>query len=257
MPDKVIVQTKDEGIAILTLNNPDRRNVLSVEVLETLQDALRSISLDHDVRVVIIKSMGPVFSSGHDLRQLIDGSTESQRILFAACTGVMTSIRNLPQPVIAQVRGLATAAGCQLVASCDLAIASSDASFATPGVQIGLFCTTPGVAVSRAIGAKKAMEMLLTGQPISAYDAAEVGLINRVVSPGDLDQSVLEFAKQICDASSYTVTLGKKAFYKQLELGISDAYDMAEETMVRNLQNQDAKEGISAFLEKRSPKWSN
>ena len=257
MLDKAIVQTYDEGIAILTLNNPDRRNVLSMEVLEALQDTLLSISLDPDVHVVIIKSTGPVFSSGHDLKQLINGSTESQEMLFAACTGVMTSIRNLPQPVIAQVQGLATAAGCQLVATCDLAIASSDASFATPGVQIGLFCTTPGVAVSRAIGTKKTMEMLLTGQPISADDAVEVGLINRVVSAGDLDQSVLDYAKQICGASSYTVTLGKQAFYKQLEMGISDAYQLAGETMVRNLQNQDAKEGISAFLEKRAPKWTN
>jgi enoyl-CoA hydratase/carnithine racemase len=257
MPDKAIVQTNDEGIAILTLNNPDRRNVLSVEVLEALQDTLLAISLDPGVRVVIIKSTGPVFSSGHDLKQLINVSTESQEMLFAACTGVMTSIRNLPQPVIAQVQGLATAAGCQLVATCDLAIASSDAAFATPGVQIGLFCTTPGVAVSRAIGTKKTMEMLLTGQPVSADDAVEVGLINRVVSPGDLDQSVLDFAKKICEASSYTVALGKRAFYKQLEMDISDAYQLAEETMVRNLQNQDAKEGISAFLEKRAPKWND
>ncbi|MEE2881870.1 MAG: enoyl-CoA hydratase [Chloroflexota bacterium] len=257
MLDKAIVQTYDEGIAILTLNNPDRRNVLSMEVLEALQDTLLSISLDPDVHVVIIKSTGPVFSSGHDLKQLINGSMESQEMLFAACTGVMTSIRNLPQPVIAQVQGLATAAGCQLVATCDLAIASSDASFATPGVQIGLFCTTPGVAVSRTIGTKKTMEMLLTGQPISADDAVEVGLINRVVSAEDLEQSVLDFAKQICGTSSYTVTLGKQAFYKQLEMGISDAYQLAGETMVRNLQNQDAKEGISAFLEKRAPKWTN
>ena len=257
MTDNTILQTHNEGIAVLTLNNPDRRNVLSLEVLEALQTALDSISQDRDIRVVIIKSLGPVFSSGHDLRQLINASIESQELLFSVCTRVMTSIRNLPQPVIAQVQGLATAAGCQLVATCDLAIASADAGFATPGVQIGLFCTTPGVAVSRAIGAKRSMEMLLTGQPISADYAAEIGLINRVVSPDDLEQSVLNLARQIGGASSSTVVLGKQVFYKQVELGTSDAYQLAEETMVRNLQDEDAREGISAFLEKRDPKWNN
>ena len=257
MTDNTIIQTRNEGIAVLTLNNPDRRNVLSLEVLEALQDALDSISKDRDIRVVIIKSLGPVFSSGHDLRQLINGSVESQELLFSACTRVMTSIRKLPQPVIAQIKGLATAAGCQLVATCDLAIASEDSSFATPGVQIGLFCTTPGVAVSRVIGAKRSMEMLLTGQPISADYAAEIGLINRVVSPDDLEQNVLNLARQIGGASSSTVVLGKQAFYKQVEMGISDAYQLAEETMVRNLQYEDAREGISAFLEKRAPKWNN
>ena len=257
MTDNTILRTHTEGIAVLTLNNPDRRNVLSLEVLEALQTALDSISQDRDIRVVIIKSLGPVFSSGHDLRQLINASIESQELLFSVCTRVMTSIRNLPQPVIAQVQGLATAAGCQLVATCDLAIASADASFATPGVQIGLFCTTPGVAVSRAIGAKRSMEMLLTGQPISADYAAEIGLINRVVSPDDLEQSVLNLARQIGGASSSTVVLGKQVFYKQVELGTSDAYQLAEETMVRNLQDEDAREGISAFLEKRDPKWNN
>ena len=257
MTDNTIIQTRNEGIAVLTLNNPDRRNVLSLEVLEALQDALDSISKDRDIRVVIIKSLGPVFSSGHDLRQLINGSVESQELLFSACTRVMTSIRKLPQPVIAQIKGLATAAGCQLVATCDLAIASEDSSFATPGVQIGLFCTTPGVAVSRVIGAKRSMEMLLTGQPISADYAAEIGLINRVVSADDLEQNVLNLARQIGGASSSTVVLGKQAFYKQVEMGISDAYQLAEETMVRNLQYEDAREGISAFLEKRAPKWNN
>ena len=257
MTHNPILRTHNEGIAVLTLNNPDRRNVLSLEVLEALQTALNSISQDRDIRVVIIKSLGPVFSSGHDLRQLINASIESQELLFSVCTRVMTSIRNLPQPVIAQVQGLATAAGCQLVATCDLAIASADASFATPGVQIGLFCTTPGVAVSRAIGAKRSMEMLLTGQPISADYAAEIGLINRVVSPDDLEQSVLNLARQIGGASSSTVVLGKQVFYKQVELGTSDAYQLAEETMVRNLQDEDAREGISAFLEKRDPKWNN
>ena len=257
MTDNTILQTQNEGIAVLTLNIPDRRNVLTLEVLEALQTALDSISQDRDIRVVIIKSFGPVFSSGHDLRQLINASVESQELLFSVCTRVMTSIRNLPQPVIAQVQGLATAAGCQLVATCDLAIASADASFATPGVQIGLFCTTPGVAVSRAIGAKRSMEMLLTGQPISADYAAEIGLINRVVSPDDLEQSVLNLARQIGGASSSTVVLGKQVFYKQVELGTSDAYQLAEETMVRNLQDEDAREGISAFLEKRDPKWNN
>ena len=257
MTDNTILQTHNEGIAVLTLNNPDRRNVLSLEVLEALQTALNSISQDRDIRVVIIKSLGPVFSSGHDLSQLINASIERRELLFSVCTRVMTSIRNLPQPVIAQVQGLATAAGCQLVATCDLAIASADASFATPGVQIGLFCTTPGVAVSRAIGAKRSMEMLLTGQPISADYAAEIGLINRVVSPDDLEQSVLNLARQIGGASSSTVVLGKQVFYKQVELGTSDAYQLAEETMVRNLQDEDAREGISAFLEKRDPKWNN
>ena len=245
-----------DGIAVLTLNNPQRRNALSSEVLESLQDHLKRVEGDPEVRVVVLRSVGPVFSSGHDLRELVDGDEASYSCVFDLCTQVMEAIRLLPQPMIAQVQGLATAAGCQLVATCDLAVASRTASFATPGVQIGLFCTTPGVAVARAVMPKKAMEMLLTGAPISAQEALEYGLISRVVAPEELQENVMGLARQISAASAPTLALGKRAFYQQVELDRPAAYRLAQRVMVENLLEEDAHEGISAFLEKRQPKWA-
>lgn len=246
-----------DGVAVLTLNNPAKRNALSSPVLAALQDHLTHIKNDPAARVVVLRSEGPVFSSGHDLNELVDGNEGEYTAVFAACTAVMEAIRLLPKPVIAQVQGLATAAGCQLVATCDLAVASETAAFATPGVQIGLFCTTPGVAVARAIMPKKAMEMLLTGAPIPAQEALEFGLISRVVLAAELEERVMQLARQIAAASSQTLAMGKPAFYRQLELDRSAAYDMAQRVMVENLMAEDGQEGIEAFLERREPKWTH
>jgi enoyl-CoA hydratase/carnithine racemase len=253
----VLYDLVDNGVAILTLNNLEKRNALSKALLGELKLHLDSIKEDQRVRVVILRSEGPVFSSGHDLREMVGGDEEEYSFIFAQCTDVMEAIRLLPQPVIAQVQGLATAAGCQLVATCDLAVASTNAAFATPGVKIGLFCTTPGVAVSRAVTPKKAMEMLLTGTPLSAQEALECGLINRVVQVDKLEEEVMALARQISAASTYTIAVGKSAFYRQLELERPAAYDLAQRVMVENLLAEDAQEGIAAFLEKRQPKWAN
>jgi enoyl-CoA hydratase/carnithine racemase len=222
-----------------------------------LTDHLKTIASQIDLRVVILRAEGTVFSSGHDLRELEDCSTRDAESLFALCTEVMLAIRNLPQPVIAEVQGLATAAGCQLVATCDLVVAAEEAMFATPGVKIGLFCTTPGVAVARAVPAKKALEMLLTGTPISAAEAERIGLVNRVVPCARLRQVTLELAQQIAAASGATVALGKRAFYEQLPLSCAAAYEVAQPVMVSNTGMRDAQEGIRAFLEKRQPKWQD
>ena len=246
-----------DGIAVLTLNNPRKRHALSSPVLEALKSHLDSIKQDREARVVVLRSDGPVFSSGHDLKEMVDRDEEVYAGIFAACTEVMEAIRLLPKPVIAQVQGLATAAGCQLVATCDLAVASETASFATPGVQIGLFCTTPGVAVGRAVMPKKALEMLLTGIPISAREALEFGLINRVVPPEELEEHVMALARQISSASARTLAVGKPAFYKQLEMDRPAAYGFAQQVMVDNLLEEDAQEGIAAFLENRDPQWTS
>ena len=209
------------------------------------------------VRVVVIRAEGPVFSSGHDLRELAEGDVEDQTILFAHCTKLMEFIRLLHKPVIAQAQGLATAAGCQLVATCDLAVASEDAEFATPGVDIGLFCTTPAVALGRAVPVKRAMEMLLTGQPISAEEALREGLVNRVVPANRLDEETLALAEKVASAPTSTVAIGKSAFYRQMAMDRRHAYELAQKVMVKNLQTADAKEGIGAFLEKREPCWQS
>ena len=256
MADQLLLRKQVDGILYLTLNNPDRRNSLSSRLLAELNDNLDDIHDDSTVRVVVIRSQGPAFSSGHDLNELVNRDAESYTILFAACTSVMEAIRLSPKPVIAEVQGIATAAGCQLVATCDLAIASESALFATPGVQIGLFCTTPGVAVSRAVRTKKAMEMLLTGTPITAAEAVEYGLINRAVPEDKLNEEVEALASLIARASASTVALGKSAFYRQREMDIPAAYEMAEKVMVENLLAADAHEGITAFLEKRTPHWT-
>jgi enoyl-CoA hydratase/carnithine racemase len=243
-----------DRIAILTLNHPEKRNALSRALLSSLMEHLERIAADTAIRAVILRAEGPVFSAGHDLRELVGRNEAEYAELMEHCTEVMLALRNLPQPVIAQVDGLATAAGCQLVASCDLVVASEDASFATPGVKIGLFCTTPAVPLSRTVGPKKAMEMLLTGESIGARDAGEAGLVNRVVPKDRLAEETLRLARQICSASPYTVGLGKRAFYEQLALPLTEAYAFARKVMVANALSPVAQEGIRAFLDKRLPK---
>ena len=257
MDENLVLYAVVDGVAILTLNHPEKRNALSRAMLASLKQQLERSAADPSVCVVILRAAGPAFSSGHDLRELVNASKPDHVGLFALCTEVMETIRKLAHPVIAQVHGLATAAGCQLAASCDLVVASEDASFATPGVKIGLFCTTPAVALSRAVTPKKAMEMLLTGTPISAADAERAGLVNRVVPRDRLDEETMKLARQIASASVHTVSLGKQAFYKQLPLDRPAAYEVAQCVMVENAADEDAQEGMRAFLEKRSPRWTN
>jgi enoyl-CoA hydratase/carnithine racemase len=255
MTDSLVLDELVDQVAILTLNNPERRNALSRAMLEALRAHFERIAADPGVRAVIIRAVGPAFSAGHDLRELVDGCEEDYTSLFALCTDVMENVRTLPKPVIAQVHAIATAAGCQLAATCDLVVASETATFATPGVRIGLFCTTPGVALSRAVGPKKAMEMLLTGRPITAREAEQAGLVNRVVPPDRLDEETMALARQIISASAYTLGIGKRAFYDQLPLDRPQAYDVAQRIMVENTLAPDAQEGMKAFLEKRPPRW--
>jgi enoyl-CoA hydratase/carnithine racemase len=249
-------QDKGDGIVALTLNRPDKRNALSSALIADTQSALDEIAADTGVKVVILAGAGPAFSAGHDLNEVraLPGYDETHE-LFQACSRMMMSIVRLPQPVIAQVHGVATAAGCQLVASCDLAIASELARFGTPGVNIGLFCTTPSVAISRKIAPKHAMEMLLTGELIDAETAYRFGLVNRVVKPAELDDTVMAFARAIAARSSETISVGKSAFYRQAELGMEPAYSYASEVMAKNMMGHDAAEGIDAFLQKRKPQW--
>jgi enoyl-CoA hydratase/carnithine racemase len=252
----IVLRSTEDGIAVLTLNRPERRNALSLDLMLELTACLDDLAADHTVRAIVIAASGKVFSSGHDLSELVGRTVGDYRRIFDVCTVLMTKIQSVPQPVIAQVHGIATAAGCQLVATCDLAIASEEASFGTPGVKIGLFCTTPMVALSRAIGRKRAMEMLLTGRIIDARTAAEWGLVNRVVPAADLAAETRRLACQIAAASSLTVEIGKQAFYTQIDLDQPKAYAYAKEVMAMNAVAQDAQEGISAFLDKRQPCWS-
>jgi enoyl-CoA hydratase/carnithine racemase len=246
---------REGHLAVVTLDRPERRNALSFDLMQELARCLDGIGSTPEVRVVILQAAGKVFSSGHDLGEMTGRDIEDYRRTFDLCTELMTKIQSIPQPVIAQVQGMATAAGCQLVATCDLAVASSEATFATPGVKIGLFCSTPMVALTRAIGRKRAMEMLLTGRVIDAATAAEWGLVNRVVPPAGLASETRKLAGQIAEASSFTVALGKQAFYKQIDLDQAGAYEYAKEAMSRNAMAEDAQEGISAFLEKRAACW--
>ena len=257
MSDPLVTHDVREGIALLTLNDPPRRNALSSAMMEELRQRLTDADKADKVKVVVIAARGPVFSSGHDLRELAAGDREDQTLVFALCTDLMESIRLLPKPVIASVQGLATAAGCQLVATCDLAVASEEAAFATPGVDIGLFCTTPAVAVGRAVPNKVAMEMLLTGEPMSARDAMKVGLVNRVVPQDELYEATLSLALKVASAPTSTVSIGKPAFYRQISLDRPQAYEVAQRVIVDNLQHPDAKEGINAFLDKRLPAWKS
>jgi enoyl-CoA hydratase/carnithine racemase len=244
----------DDGPVVtrITLNRPDRRNALSLELMEELTAALEEAA----GRVVVIAGAGPAFSAGHDLGELLAaGPAEGERI-FEGCTRLMTTVRSIDQPVIARVHGVATAAGCQLVASCDLAVAASGARFATPGVRIGLFCSTPMVPLARAVGPKRALEMLFTGEMIDAGTALEWGLLNRVVDLDDLDDTVDALATRIAEASPIVLALGKRTFYAQQDLDVAAAYDLAGATMTANLATDDAHEGIDAFLARRPPTWS-
>jgi enoyl-CoA hydratase/carnithine racemase len=242
-------------LAVITLNRPNRRNALSLELMLELMDCLEQIGKDRSLRAVILAAAGKVFSSGHDLSEMVGRDLNEYRRLFSVCSELMEKIQSIPQPVIARVQGIATAAGCQLVATCDLAVASDQAAFATPGVKIGLFCTTPMVALSRAVGRKRALQMLLTGEMVDAVTAADWGLINMVVPAAELADATRKLATRIADASSLTVALGKEAFYTQIDLDQPKAYAYAKEVMSMNSLATDAQEGISAFLGKRQPCW--
>jgi enoyl-CoA hydratase/carnithine racemase len=247
---------RDGEVAVLSLNRPEKRNALSLAMMRELDAALCAAGDDGDVRAVIVRANGPAFSAGHDLSELTDRDEAAYRSIFDACVELMTRIITIPQPVIAEVDRVATAAGCQLVAACDLAVASEIATFATPGVRIGLFCSTPMVALSRAIGRKRAMEMLLTGAPVDASTALSWGLVNLVVPSERLHDETLSLARKIATASRTIVGIGKAAFYKQIELEQAQAYEYTKEVMTANALEIDAREGIKAFLEKRPPVWS-
>ncbi len=245
----------DAPIAIVTMNRPDRRNALSLALMEELIDCFRELGKPPEIRAIILAGNGPAFSAGHDLSELIDRGIGDYRHVFDVCTELMTLIQSIPQPVIAEVNGIATAAGCQLVATCDLAVATEESKFATPGVRIGLFCTTPMVALTRAIGRKRALEMLLTGTPIDARTAMEWGLVNQVAHDNELRKATYTLAQRIAEASSLTVSIGKQAFYAQIDLDQPKAYAYAKEVMSMNAMAEDAQEGMGAFLEKRKPCW--
>jgi enoyl-CoA hydratase/carnithine racemase len=244
------------SIAIVTLNRPNKRNALSLDLMQELITLLDVLEQDNDVRCVILAAAGKVFSAGHDLSEMVGRSMDEYRQLFDVCTVLMQKLQAIPQPVIAEVQGVATAAGCQLVATCDLVVAAEEAAFATPGVRIGLFCSTPMVALSRAIGPKRALQMLLTGEMIDAETAAEWGLVNFIVGAEELREATLKLAKRITEASSLTVGIGKQAFYAQIDLDQPKAYELTKEVMANNAVAADAQEGISAFLEKRAALWA-
>ena len=255
-------ERRDGTILVLTLARPEARNSLSEAMLAALQGAVDAASADPGVRAVVIAGRGPAFSAGHDLRELTahrsdpDGGRAFTERLMRACSNLMQSLVRAPKPVIAAVEGVATAAGCQLVATCDLAVASEAARFATPGVNIGLFCSTPMVALSRNLPRKRAMEMLLLGDMLSAREAAEHGLVNRVVPPGTALEAALGLARAVASKPPVTLAIGKEAFYRQLELGLAEAYDYASRVMVENMMHAESREGIGAFLEKRAPDWA-
>jgi enoyl-CoA hydratase/carnithine racemase len=254
----VLEEALQEGVLRLTLNRPAQRNALSVALMAALAEALERAAQDRRVRVVVIAAAGPAFCAGHDLRELrADPRRATYERIFAQCSALMLQIVRLPKPVIAAINGVATAAGCQLVATCDLAIAAETARFATPGVNIGLFCSTPMVALSRAVGRKAAMEMLLTGELVDAQQARALGLVNRVVPAAALASEVDALARRIAAKSALTLAIGKEAFYRQAELDLDSAYRYAGEAMTRNLLARDAEEGIDAFLEKRPPHWQD
>jgi enoyl-CoA hydratase/carnithine racemase len=252
----LLLREDDGGVARLTLNRPQARNALSMAMMAALLAALRAVGDDDQVKVVVLAGAGPVFCAGHDLKELRNQPSPGfYEATFLRCSEVMQAIIGLPKPVIARVHGVATAAGCQLVATCDLAVAADDARFATPGVNIGLFCSTPMVALSRAVPRKQAMEMLLTGDLIDAPRAAAIGLVNRVVPAAQLDAAVGELAAVIAGKSPHVLAIGKRAFYRQAELPLAEAYTYTAEVMTTNMLARDAAEGIDAFLEKRKPIW--
>lgn len=251
MVHKHLLTSREDGIAIVTLNRPERRNALSHDLIVELKSELAEIDDDHTVRVVILAAAGPVFCAGHDLNEMTGRREEEYEELFAICSDMMLAIQNMPQPVIAQVQGVATAAGCQLVAACDLAVASEAAWFATPGVKIGLFCTTPAVPLVRSIGRKRSMEMLLTAEPIDAKKAMDWGLVNRVVPAAELEDTTRALARHIAGFSPYTISAGKRAFYDQVGFADNEAYGRAQRAMVANALAPDAQDGITHFLNQR------
>lgn len=254
--EPLVLRRDEDGVAWLTLNRPQARNALSVALMSEMEAALETVAADRQTRIVVIAGAGPAFCAGHDLRELrANPGRQHYEAVFAQCARLMTRIVRLSKPVIARVHGVATAAGCQLVASCDLAVAAEDARFATPGVNIGLFCSTPMVALSRAVGRKPAMEMLLTGNLIGAEQARQWGLVNRVVPAEKLDEAVTALAREIASKSPLTLAIGKEAFYHQAELGLDAAYAYASEVMTTNMLARDAEEGIDAFIGKRAPVW--
>jgi len=256
MPEQpYVILEEEEGLATVTMSRGEKRNPLSTAMMTALIDTFEKVGRRREVRAVILAGAGVAFSAGHDLSEMRGRDLDFYRREFDLCARLMDTVQAIPQPMIARVHGIATAAGCQLVATCDLAIAGESAKFATPGVKIGLFCSTPMVALSRAIGRKRAMEMLLSGQPIDARTAAEWGLVNRVVADSDLASETRKLAMLIADASSLTVGIGKQAFYAQIDLDQARAYDYTKEVMSQNAMAADAQEGIGAFLEKRKPVW--
>lgn len=250
-----ITVNRDGEIAIITLNRPEKRNALSMQTMRELDSAISALAPQHDVRAIVLRGDGPAFSAGHDLRELVGRDVETYRAIFEACVNLMKTIATTPAPVIAEVAKIATAAGCQLVAASDLAVASTEATFATPGVRIGLFCSTPMVALTRAIGRKRAMEMLLTGGPIDAQTALAWGLVNRVASPDRLHDETLALARKIASSSRDVVALGKAAFYAQIDMDQTRAYEYTKQVMTSNALEPDATEGIRAFLQRRPPVW--
>lgn len=254
---QLVTQTIDDAIATVTLHNPAKMGALSLAAMQDLNAAFTQLGQRKDVHVIVLSSEGKVFSAGHDLAEIHGAGEAVQREIFETCSELMLTIQAIPQPVIARVHGLATAAGCQLVATCDLAVAASSAHFATPGVRIGLFCSTPMVAVSRAVGRKMAMRMLLTGEQLAADDALAHGLVSHVVDDDTLDQEVAQLAERVATASAATVSIGKRAFYEQLNVPTGEAYTKMSEVMTANAVMHDAQEGIGAFLEKREPVWQH
>jgi enoyl-CoA hydratase/carnithine racemase len=247
--------TREDAVAVLTLNRPTRRNALSMGLMGEILRALEEVAADRAVGALVVRGAGPAFCAGHDLAEMTNRSVAEYREIFDTCTRMMERIQSIPQPVIAQVHGIATAAGCQLVATCDLAVAEEGARFATPGVKIGLFCSTPMVPLTRAVGRKKALEMLLTAEMLDAHEARDFGLINRVVSASALCDETMTLARKVAEASPFVLSLGKQAFYHQADLSQHQAYDYAKEVMSLNALAEDAKEGMSAFLDKRTPCW--
>ena len=252
---KLINFDQSDAIGTITLNHPEKRNALSLAMLQELNDLLNGLKNDSNVKVVIVRGAGKIFSSGHDLTEMINGGLIDYREIFQTCSAFMQKIQDMPQPFIAQVHGIATAGGCQLVAACDLAVAEEGALFSTPGVRIGFFCSTPAIPLVRAVGRKRALEMLFTGRMISAREAEQYGLVNRVVPIEKLDKETKALAEHIAQASPLTLRIGKQAFYAQVNLSDAQAYNLGNEVMVGNLFAQDAQEGMQAFLEKRKPVW--
>ncbi|MFZ0928079.1 MAG: enoyl-CoA hydratase [Syntrophobacteraceae bacterium] len=254
-----VLLENDPPIGWLTLNRPEIRNALSLEMINAIREAIDKVEKDPRISILVIRAIGPAFSAGHDIREMTrkHESVSELREIFTECNKMMLKIHELPQPVIAQVHGIATAAGCQLVAACDLAIAETGARFATPGVKIGLFCTTPMIPLVRVVGRRRAMDMLLSGRFVSAEEALQFGLVNKVVPAEKLAEETRNWALELAQASPFVLSLGKKAFYSQVDLDERSAYDYAKEVIAMNCMAEDAFEGMSAFIEKRKPVWRN